>query len=86
VLTSRVIIYCTTIWILCSKYNASCYYHFADDGKEVDGLPSEGVEITYFDLVILLPLIRHLHKYVYEFSSPFEWFVLIQEFHEVFSS
>jgi hypothetical protein len=52
----------------------------------VDGLPSEGVEITYFDLVILLPLIRHLHKYVYEFLSPFEWFVLIEEFHEAFSS
>lgn len=26
-------------------------YHFADDGKDVDGLPTEGVEITSFNMV-----------------------------------
>lgn len=60
--------------ILCSKYNTSCYYHFADDGEDIEGLPSDDdVEITYFELVLLSSLTRHLH--VYESVSCFKGFV-----------
>jgi hypothetical protein len=27
-------------------------FYFADDGQDVDGLPTEGVEITFFNLVM----------------------------------
>lgn len=59
--------YLTTIWILCSKYNTSCYYHFADDGEDIEGLPSDDdVEITYFELVLLSSLTRHLRVYCFK--------------------
>lgn len=34
-------------------YNLMCgVNYFADDGQDVDGLPTEGVEITCFHLVM----------------------------------
>ncbi|KAL2342890.1 hypothetical protein Fmac_004175 [Flemingia macrophylla] len=39
-----------TILILRPENNVGCFYHFTDDGKGVDGLPTEGVQITSFNL------------------------------------